>query len=154
MRKIYTRKTNCTCTICTKDIYRRPSQIEKGLVYCSQKCYGLSIRKTHPCLICGADILSSANKKTCSSDCENKARELQLFSRKKKDKANPSRNNLIREKLFTERGKSCECCGYNNNDRILEIHHKIRKCDGGSNDLSNLQILCPNCHAEIHLGSC
>lgn len=55
----------------------------------------------------------------------------------------------VREALF-ERGikeKSCECCGQSvwmNNPIPLEVHHK----DGNkyNNELSNLEILCPNCH--------
>jgi predicted HNH restriction endonuclease len=26
----------------------------------------------------------------------------------------------------------------------------VRRSDGGTNDLDNLQLVCPNCHAEIH----
>lgn len=42
----------------------------------------------------------------------------------------------------------CECCGlteWNNKPIPLELHHK----DGNhyNNDLNNLEILCPNCHA-------
>lgn len=42
----------------------------------------------------------------------------------------------------------CECCGlteWNGKPIPLELHHK----DGNhyNNDLSNLEILCPNCHA-------
>jgi 5-methylcytosine-specific restriction endonuclease McrA len=31
---------------------------------------------------------------------------------------------------------------------ILEVHHVIEVCDGGSNDLINLQVLCGECHEE------
>lgn len=46
------------------------------------------------------------------------------------------------------RGNKCECCGltkWNGEDIPLEIHH----IDGKhlNNELSNLQLLCPNCHA-------
>lgn len=47
------------------------------------------------------------------------------------------------------RGHKCECCGneeWNNQPIPLEIHHK----DGDhlNNELDNLQLLCPNCHAQ------
>lgn len=47
------------------------------------------------------------------------------------------------------RGHQCECCGNTNwlNQPItLEIHH----IDGDNlnNELSNLQLLCPNCHSQ------
>lgn len=34
----------------------------------------------------------------------------------------------------------------------LEVHHKIRLADGGSDDLENTIALCPNCHRELHFG--
>lgn len=43
----------------------------------------------------------------------------------------------------------CCRCGYGRETRILEVHHRDRKRH--NNDLSNLEILCPNCHAIEHL---
>lgn len=50
-----------------------------------------------------------------------------------------------------ERGVVCELCKYANVN-VLQAHHVKRRSDGGTDDLSNLQLLCPNCHATIHLG--
>lgn len=50
--------------------------------------------------------------------------------------------------LIPERGHRCECCGretWNGVPIPLELHHKDG--DGLNNDRTNLQILCPNCHA-------
>lgn len=49
----------------------------------------------------------------------------------------------------------CECCGlteWNGKPIALELHHK----DGNhyNNDLTNLEILCPNCHAQTDNYSC
>lgn len=47
----------------------------------------------------------------------------------------------------------CECCGLISwNDKPIPLHH----IDGNhyNNDLSNLQILCPNCHAQTSNYSC
>lgn len=49
----------------------------------------------------------------------------------------------------------CECCGnimWNDKPIPLELHHK----DGNhfNNELSNLEILCPNCHAQTDNYSC
>lgn len=51
--------------------------------------------------------------------------------------------------LVDLRGHKCEQCGnitWNNQKIPLEIHH----LDGNhlNNDLNNLQLLCPNCHAQ------
>ena len=50
--------------------------------------------------------------------------------------------------LIALRGRKCECCGISEwlgQPINLEIHH----VDGNrsNNDLSNLQLLCPNCHS-------
>jgi hypothetical protein len=52
------------------------------------------------------------------------------------------------EALTYLRGHKCECCGlekWNENPIPLEVHHK----DGDhlNNELENLEVLCPNCHA-------
>lgn len=42
----------------------------------------------------------------------------------------------------------CNRCGYSDM-RILVAHHKDR--DRKNNEVDNLEILCPNCHAFEHL---
>lgn len=43
----------------------------------------------------------------------------------------------------------CARCGYKKRTDILQVHHK----DGDRNNvaLSNLEIICPNCHAKHHI---
>lgn len=41
----------------------------------------------------------------------------------------------------------CECCGKN---ELLEIHHIISKCFGGTNKKENLIQICSSCHSKIH----
>ena len=57
----------------------------------------------------------------------------------------------LRDRLFRSgiKERKCECCGiteWNGKPAPLELHH----IDGnhGNNSLENLQILCPNCHAQ------
>lgn len=65
-----------------------------------------------------------------------------------KDYRNYTRSSRAKPHLIKERGHKCESCdlskwlGY---PIMLEIHH----IDGDrtNNDKSNLQLLCPNCHA-------
>ena len=52
---------------------------------------------------------------------------------------------MIARNLITQ----CQRCGYNNEPLILGIHHKDR--NRHNNDISNLEILCPNCHSLEHL---
>lgn len=58
--------------------------------------------------------------------------------------------NKLRKKLLREGLKEheCECCKnttWNGQSIPLEVHHIDGNKD--NNDLSNLQLLCPNCHA-------
>ncbi|MFC6752781.1 HNH endonuclease [Halorubrum tibetense] len=34
--------------------------------------------------------------------------------------------------------------------RVLEVHHVVPRANGGTNDLSNLITLCPDCHEDVH----
>lgn len=55
----------------------------------------------------------------------------------------------LKTRLLNIKPYKCECCGiseWNNKKIILEIHH----IDGNhyNNELSNLKLLCPNCHSQ------
>ena len=57
----------------------------------------------------------------------------------------------LKNRLFAEniKEKKCECCGiteWNGKPAPLELHHIDG--DNTNNELSNLSILCPNCHAQ------
>lgn len=146
----YIRNPNCCCKICNKEIYRRPAQIEKGNIYCSQKCYGKSCTILVSCVICGIEYNKGLHKKTCSRACANKLRiGSKYIDRPLKNKAQT--NKILKERLISLRGSSCERCSFPNT-KILNVHHKIRRADGGSNDIDNLELICPNCHAEEHYG--
>lgn len=55
-----------------------------------------------------------------------------------------------REVAFREYPHVCSVCGYNEDERILQVHH--RDSNRSNNSLNNLTILCPNCHWKITLG--
>ena len=149
MPELYKRKPNIKCTICGKEVYRRPLQLEKtgGRAYCSMVCYGISIRQEKPCVICNKLILSSLHRITCSRSCSNIYRVgiKYKLGRPKKDKAEEIR--AIKIRLFLTRGEKCERCGYNKPE-VLQVHHKDR--NSRNNDFKNLEIICPNCHFEDH----
>ena len=53
---------------------------------------------------------------------------------------------FLKKKLISIRGHVCEICGLStwlNKEIKLELHHISNK----SNELDNLQLLCPNCHS-------
>ena len=144
------RNPNCNCTVCNKAIYRRPIQIQKGKVYCDQKCYGLSQRgEARYCKVCNKE-LGNDSTITCSRSCSNKNRAginydtLQINNKAKITK-------LLKNELLDERGKKCQLCSYDNLN-ILQIHHIVERHLGGTNDKENLLLICPNCHYTIHHG--
>lgn len=60
------------------------------------------------------------------------------------------KSSKLKDKLIQDgiKANACECCGLNQWQGVeltLELHHK----DGNhyNNDLTNLAILCPNCHS-------
>jgi 5-methylcytosine-specific restriction endonuclease McrA len=62
-----------------------------------------------------------------------------------KDKVSSER--ALKKRLLKVRGLKCERCRHPVY-QILQVHHKDR--DRGNNDLSNLELICPNCHYEEH----
>lgn len=68
--------------------------------------------------------------------------------------ASSSFNNSVKRKRLIEDGlkeAKCECCGLSEwmgKPIPLELHHK--DFNHHNNDLSNLQILCANCHMQVH----
>jgi predicted nucleic acid-binding Zn ribbon protein len=142
----YKRNPNTKCVVCSRPIYRRPAERKRGRVFCSQVCYGIANRKETPCVVCGTPILASANAKTCGRACSNKNRAgIKYTGRSPKDKVKDERS--IKVRVLTFKGEKCERCGYDKKE-ILNVHHKDR--NHGNNDMSNLELLCPNCHAEEH----
>ena len=145
----YIRNPNTFCIICNKPIYKRRGQIKlnEGRVFCSSTCYGVSLRKESPCIVCGKPVLAGLNKKTCSRACANKNRtgiKYKLYS-PRKDKVR--HHKILKLRLLRERGHSCERCGYSKHE-ILHVHHRDR--NRSNNNLENLELICPNCHYEEH----
>jgi len=143
------------CAICGALSKKRQRDIDNnksGKFFCSSKCNGIDKRKEVPCVICSNPILSRRQSKTCSSQC------------KKKFDSDPNRKHSIgrnageakktntrsfKKRFSSVRGVVCEICCYDKYDNLI-IHHIVERHLGGSNDFSNLQLLCPNCHGEIH----
>jgi len=55
-----------------------------------------------------------------------------------------------RDIVFKIHGKQrkCERCNYDNHIAAIVVHHKDR--NRSNNDISNLEVLCANCHAIEH----
>src|SRR3989344_4508599 len=145
----YKRNANADCLICKKPIYRRPIelQVSKGRAFCSLFCYGISQRKETPCVVCGTAILASKNARTCSRACANKYRAGIKYKLGRPQKSKVANQRSLKLRLLKQRGVRCQRCSYSKIE-ILQVHHRDK--NRNNNDLKNLELICPNCHAEEH----
>ena len=51
-------------------------------------------------------------------------------------------------KILHRANAGCSLCGWN--ESTCDIHHIIQKKHGGSDNMDNLILVCPNCHRIIH----
>lgn len=138
------RNPNTVCLECGTSIYRRPYEISKGPVFCSRKCAVIRIKKPDVhCGICGTIVKNERRAKYCSKLCSNEA--IRRFPRK--PRSDKRRN--WRQLLIVERGSKCNRCP-TDFVPVLHVHHIIERCNGGTDDHSNLEILCPTCHSIHH----
>ena len=52
----------------------------------------------------------------------------------------------VRYQVLKKAGGTCECCGATAKETRLEVDHVIPRSQGGSSDISNLQVLCATCN--------
>lgn len=132
------------CLICKNEFEHISSRSNKAK-YCSKKCYykaqHLNGSVTFECKHCHKKFLGSPSEKRiyCSRACINKESK----------KTFVAKYTTVRKKMIIrDMVKKCEICGYNESKEILGIHHKDR--NNKNNELSNLMVLCPNCHSLEH----
>ena len=132
------------CEICGKQFNHISSRASVAK-YCSTKCYNKAQSKkgrtTYECRHCGKAFKApkSHNRIYCSKECVNKGHK-SIW----KATYTTVRKVLKRKGLI----EKCQRCGYSKMPNLLGVHHKDR--NRLNNDLSNLEILCPNCHSEEH----
>ena len=57
-------------------------------------------------------------------------------------RGNTTKRENLRAQAFKMYGRFCNYCG----DTANEVDHILELAEGGDNDISNLQVLCTNCH--------
>lgn len=132
-----------TCRVCKKQYITKAA----NSVYCSLTCYkvgNLELKKqtVTKCEVCSSTIkyrrISGKNTRFCSQACAgiNKT----IFKGQKA---------YFYKALFFY-GLICSLCS-NANYKHLVVHHRNK--NRSDNSLENLQVLCANCHFEIHYGA-
>ncbi len=133
---------NCkrTCVECNAEFMARQAEVNRGnALYCSLSCAVRYTNKTNQsvrniiCKTCGKESSTiRSNTMYCSVKCKN------AFFNGKREYSNKK----IISKL------SCEICSWN--EAARDVHHIIPIKNNGTDDLSNLISLCPNCHRKTH----
>lgn len=91
----------------------------------------------------------------CSRECKDLAQQItsgQKFNNMRPEHYGTNCDAGItsyRRIAFTNYPHECACCGYKEDTRILQVHHKDE--NRMNNSLNNLIILCPNCHQKLTL---
>ena len=139
------------CIICNKRFKTIPSVSSKT---CSKECgykKRRALRVVGECLICKKQISSARYRirKYCSNDCRfADIGRIVNESAKQRTTWGDLRNRKKAKQWFIDRYKECQICGYSKVIEILELHHIDR--NDRNNHISNLMLLCPNCHSEDH----
>lgn len=157
-------KITKNCNNCGKDFQADSREVNRGNAkFCSRTCAnnskkGIKVQRKSNCTCaqCKVEFYRRPSKSSsksglyfCSRACKDKAqriggiKEIQPFHYS---------NSLKEYRLLVEREVGithCNRCGYKEFPQILQVHHKDR--DRKNNDISNLEVLCPNCHSLEHI---
>lgn len=178
--RVIKRHKSFTCKNCGKDfnntgrgIKRKTYCSKKCSIEGKEKIYterllntnNSSLENKNPCLVCGA-TLGLGRKKYCSLDCQKHGARIR--ARKNDRIRHQSRKEQawsIKQEFVDKKGGCCEKCGYFNCLAALTFHHFDESTKEYTLDVSSIQrykkellekelekcqLLCFNCHMEIH----
>lgn len=148
-----------TCKCCSSEFYV-PRYRSNSANFCSVKCLNSNqyVRYEISCKRCSKVFKvsnSRRNRKFCSIECSNFAKDT-LIERRKKCKRSSiiSRGKFtgrtLRKFVFDHKEKKCEICSYDEYEFCLDIHHFDE--NPLNNSLENLKVLCVICHRKLHKG--
>jgi len=124
--------------------------------FCSSSCsakfsnkvrYGKSSRPKYNCLNCENKIYKG--RKYCSSDCSNKHHKKEFFYKIEMGDTSLTEKHY-KDYLKQKFGNECMECGWNKINPITgNVPIQLEHIDGNAdnNSLTNLKLLCPNCHS-------
>jgi len=149
---------NIKCSNCNKDIYKSPYTLKHHKIFfCDKTCqkqYQKNNSKTIivNCNQCEKQISKNSsqqrNSKTGLFFCDNLCKNRYLAKKKRWQKDDVNSHLQRQNVLYEKANNTCQKCGYNEDKRMLDIHHydhnhQNNKCD-------NLRILCVWCHIKHH----
>lgn len=102
-----------------------------------------------PCAYPGCPKLT--NKRYCVEHTKQEARRYERYERDPETHKRYGRSWVRIRKAFMSANPLCELCKTEGRLNPAElVHHKRKLTEGGTNDWSNLQALCPECHSRLH----
>jgi YHS domain-containing protein len=152
-----------SCDVCgnlfEKENKKINESIKKGWNnFCSNQCYrdGRKNGVLLECVYCGKPVWrtqsqlkrSKSGNVFCNRGCATSFNN--TYYKSKENNPNYIDGSSSYRKLALEHYEAkCKYCGYDV-VQVVQIHH----IDGNreNNDLSNLEVVCRNCHGEIHFG--
>ena len=161
--------SDLVCSQCGRTYYRKPSERKLNNNYCSRTCANQARSRTLQdipdlrtvqgvevvCQNCNASFHVKPHKvgkaKFCSRACAHATRFGQQSPSEHKGMPGNSNPNFrgtnnattARENAIKFFGKRCMICGW---AEVVDVHHIIPRRHGGTNNLDNLIVLCPNHH--------
>jgi hypothetical protein len=145
-----------TCDCCGTE-YKKQKRLAEGAKmehFCSPKCYNNAlIRVKVSCAHCGVAFLKTPSRIDTKSGLHFCSREHKDLAQSYIKEIQPDHYGTgltrYRTKALEFYGKECSICGYDN-EHALEVHHIDE--DRSNNDITNLKVLCANCHTLTHKG--
>ena len=149
---------NCVCDFCKKDIYKNKWSLKNTKNhFCNRLCHQSYTRKntkiliTH-CDFCGKEIERNSQQQRRSKTglffCCNLCKNRYLAKNRRWLKDNVKSHHSRQDILYEKSNCTCQQCGYNEDRRMLDIHHYDH--DKGNNRYENLRVLCVWCHIKHH----
>lgn len=146
------KKEQRICHNCGLEFEEQPS---KHSIFCSRNCFrDFQQKQKHNCLVCQRKV--PKHQTYCSRECM--ARD---YTSRLKGETNPNWRGgknprhssdvsvAQRNRIFERDGYKCTECGtteWEGKPKILHLHHIVSVHDGGSNDDTNIKVLCFICH--------
>lgn len=142
-------RVTLNCRNCGIEFSRVGSDRDRA--HCSSKCAAVTKRRPiapRNCLGCGMLFTPKGRGKHrhpgryCHKGCVHRSSARQLHEQ------GIFKNRKIAKVVILRTLTACQSCGWNIEPAVLEMHHKDR--DRANNHISNLTVICPNCHALDH----
>jgi len=148
------------CKTCNKSFLAQEKEFKRGNAkFCSLSCSASRPRKPKipncNCDTCGVGFYRQPSKQKskhgfifCSRKCKESAQKLGGIKEIQPSHYGTGTGKCgYRKKAFASHENVCNRCGLDEVG-ILQVHHKDR--NRNNNKVSNLEILCPNCHVREH----